>query len=161
PIAVRSQVDGDLTTVELEFEERRPLHHRVVRLWSVDRPWEDAITEPIADDRVGSAEISRRDRIPPGGYLVEVAIDDGWLKPSRPRSGSRNTASTQVGSAQEWRDRLRALERLDDPFAALEVTAATGSVPRQLATEDLRRIGGAAFDAACAWIEEGEGTAST
>jgi len=46
-------------------------------------------------------------------------------------------------------------------MAALEVAAVTGIIPRSLQPEELGRVAGAAFDAACEWSDRGVGVAPT
>jgi hypothetical protein len=154
PITVVSRVEGTHTEVTVEFQEDRAMRNRVARLWSIDRPWEDPISEPIADDQTGSARIAGFDRIPPGRYLAEVAIHDDWVLPSRPRSGSPNTAVTQIGTGRDWNARLRYLAEDDSPFAVLELAMATGVLSRTLDLGNLGRVASSAFDAACQLLEQ-------
>ena len=97
-----SRVIGDFTHVQLTFAENRQLQGRVLRLWSLDRPWEAAVAEPIPDDCHNAAEISRYGhQIPPGRYIAEIATDDGWTEPKRPKQHAANTAVIDVGSHRD------------------------------------------------------------
>jgi hypothetical protein len=161
PITVLSRVEGTHTEVTFEFQEDRAMRNRVARLWSIDRPWEEPISEPIADNKTGSAQIAGFDRIPPGRYLAEVAIRDDWLLPSRPRTRSPNTIAAQIGTGRDWNARLRYLAEDDSPFAVLELAMATGVLSRSLDLANLGRVASSALDAACQLLEQDDEAASS
>lgn len=120
-ISVDGHVDGDFTRVHVSFRENKPLRNRVARLWSLDRPWEAPIQREIPDDEIGSAHFSGYELIPAGRYRVEIAIDDGWSTPQRPRRKSANTRDSWIGTHQDVVRRLDLLD-LEDPQAVVEAT---------------------------------------
>jgi len=151
-IRATSRCADSFTSVRLEYEEARPVKDRVARLWSLDRPWADPITEPIPDNQVGFAELHGYDRIPAGGYLVEVAIDDGWGRPQRPRMDAAHTGQVTVGDVHDRRARLDALD-YGDPIHVLELAAITGRIARHLDEAELRKIAPMAL-AAALWVAD-------
>lgn len=120
-LQARSRVVDDFTHVHVWFEQTRRPRHRVVRLWSVDRPWDDPVSAPVDDDAT-SAELSGWGLIPPGRYVAEVALDDGWCAPRHPPSNARHTTPIWVGDKDQVVERL---DRLDAavPLHALELIA--------------------------------------
>jgi hypothetical protein len=149
-----SRVIEDFTHVQLSFEENRQLQGRVIRLWSLDRPWEDAVVEPIPDDCHNGAEISRYDhQIPPGRYIAEITVDDGWTEPKKPKQHAANTAVIDVGSHRDVADRRARLD-LADPVAVLELAATTGYIARELDHGELRRIARPALETAVAMLDD-------
>ena len=153
PVGVRTVTEGDFCAVKLEFDEYRPLRNRVARLWSLDRPVGQSVTEPIPDHQTRSAEISGYARFPVGHTSPRSpSTTVGQLVASR--LGTRNTARVQVGTADEWNTRLQALANDDDPFAVLEIANATGAIRRNLDAFELRQITPAALDAAFIAIDE-------
>lgn len=138
-ISVDAHVDGDFSRVHVSFLENRPLRNRVVRLWSLDRPWQTPIQHEIPDEEMGSAHFSGYEVIPAGRYRVEVAIDDGWSTPRRPRRATPNTRDIWIGT---HKDVVRRLDLLDfeDPYAVVEATicrrmppVSDGAASRELA----------------------------
>jgi hypothetical protein len=153
-IRASSQVIGGFTHVQLTFAENRQLQGRVLRLWSLDRPWEAAVAEPIPDDCHNAAEISRYGhQIPPGRYIAEITVDDAWTESKRPKRCAVNTAVIDVGSYRDVADR-RARIDLADPVAVLELAAATGNIGRELDASELRRIALPALETAVAMLDD-------
>lgn len=138
--------DGDYASVEIQWREDRPLRNRVLRLWSLDRPWEGPITEPVPDGVSGCGAISGYERIPVGSYLVELAVDDGWTSPRRPSRSSPTVAHVRVGDATDLRHRLDRLS-LDDPLHILEIALGTGEICRHLEPAELLKLAPAALKA--------------
>lgn len=160
-IQATTRCADSFTAVRLEYDEARPMKDRVARLWPLDRPWADPITESIPDDQVGFVELHGHDRIPAGHYLAEVAIDDGWGRPQRPRMDAAHTGQVTVGDAHDRRARLDALDD-DDPIQVLELAAMTGRIARHLDEDELRKVAPMAL-AAALWIaadNDGRGVTS-
>ncbi|MDQ4107667.1 MAG: hypothetical protein M3138_02525 [Actinomycetota bacterium] len=140
-----SQVVGDHTVVDLNFDEERQHRNRVARLWSLERPWEGPIEATIPDGQVGSARFSRDD-LPPGTYLAEVAIDDGWTPACRPLRLRPGVARIRVGTPEEARNRVLGLP-LHDVLAVLESALITGRLPRRVQADELPMVLPAALHA--------------
>jgi hypothetical protein len=126
-IEATSRSLGDFTEVTLQFNEVARFNERVARLWSLDRPWEDAVQEPIPDGSDPPAVIRAHERVPPGPYLAEIAVDDGWARRVRPAVSADNVSRIFVGNHQDWRARVDRLNQAD-PLEALEVVVANGDV---------------------------------
>ena len=141
-----SRVAGDHTVVELSFDEERPHRNRVARLWSLERPWESPVEATIPDGQIGTATFSGVDLIPPGTYLAEVAIDDGWTPARRPLRLRPGVARIQVGTSVDARDRVLRLP-LHDVLAVLEMALTTGRLPRRVDADELPMIVPAALEA--------------
>jgi hypothetical protein len=143
-LVASSSVGGEAVRVDVGFSSRR-MKHRVVRLWSLDRPWMHTLTEPVPSDSEGGVTFyGDPATIPCGRYLVEVAIDDGWSQVTRPHLGDRNTVRVDVGSPAELSNRL---VRDDDPFSVLETALLRGFYPRRLDERELERVAPAATEA--------------
>ena len=141
-----SRVAGDHTVVELSFDEERPHRNRIARLWSLERPWESPVEATIPDGQIGHATFSGVDLIPPGTYLAEVTIDDGWTPVRRPLQLRPGVARMQVGTAMDARDRVLRLP-LQDVLAVLEIALTTGHFPRRVDADELPMIVPAALEA--------------
>lgn len=133
-LRAQSRVTDAFTHVLVSFEQSRQPRHRVVRLWSMDRPWDRPISEEVAEGTT-CVEISGWDRIAPGRYLVEVALDDGWIAPRRPAPNAPHTAVCRVGDRTTAEGRL---DRLDpsDPLHALELIMRDREVEGDLTGSD-------------------------
>lgn len=132
----RAVVEGDRTTVDVDFDEDRPVRNRVVRLWSCDRPWEPPVVEPVPDGQAGRATIARRDELPYGTYLVELAVDDGWAAATRPARNAPGVARLHIGTPEDVHNRLERLS-LGPPLHVAEIAASTGVVPRRLSGDEM------------------------
>lgn len=126
--ATSSQVAGEFASVHLEFEQDRLIRDRVMRLWSRSRPWDAPLVRTLEDEQ-NDVEFAGFD-LPPGVYRAEVAIEDAWVAPQRPRNGTPNTALIRVG---ERADEIAWLERLDptDPKQLLQQLAAGVDSPEE------------------------------
>jgi hypothetical protein len=109
---------------QVAFEDSRRLRGRVVRLWSLQRPWEAPICSSVLDDRATEVLV-QSDRLSPGQYRVEVAVEDGWFDAARPSRAAANTADLQLGSDAAISQRLRLLNP-EDAHSALELAVVDG-----------------------------------
>lgn len=95
-------VGDESQQVALFLEDDTPIRNRVLRLWPIDRPWQDTpVTLRMPEHSNGYAEWKLTlDELTPGEYEVEMAIDDPWSvgPPKRP------LADTQQ-SFRVWPDR--------------------------------------------------------
>ena len=91
------QIDGDPSRTRVTFIEGRALRNRVVRFWSLQRPWAASVEVGLADGAEPSVEVADAE-VPPGEYRVQVAIDDGWTSARRPMAGAVSTADLLIGA---------------------------------------------------------------
>lgn len=135
--------------VLLTFAEERRLRKRVARLWPLDRPWEQPRIAQVPDDDASAL----LERVTIGRYLVEIAVDDEWSRPSRPPLGSANTAIVVIGGAEERESRVGRLD-LGSPYAVLERAATDDRPLRPLTPEELEEAAPFAIDLLCLLLEE-------
>ncbi|MEZ5234476.1 MAG: hypothetical protein R2749_17480 [Acidimicrobiales bacterium] len=112
-----SAVDGRVA-VDLRYTARRRVRDRVLRLWPEHRPWAPAVTSQLPDDSDGHGTLWFNEAdLPVGPYLAEIAVDDGWTRPSRPNAAE--AVQVAVGSLSAMHARLNALP-VENPFNAIE-----------------------------------------
>jgi hypothetical protein len=110
-VRMQYQIDGDQVAARLTWREAMRLRHRIVRLWSLWRPWMPVQTVTIPDDADGEL----RFRLPsaefaPGGYRLQFLTEDPWtpdVDPQRPSEGDPGTLDVALTMPVE---RLRWLE---------------------------------------------------
>ena len=107
---VLAHVDGD--TLLVSFDEHRPVRGRVVRLWSTVRPWEPPVRVAVPDGET-KASLTLDERLPPGSYLAEVAIDDPWTVAVRPRAADPTVRPVDVGGREQTLTWLETLDPTD------------------------------------------------
>ncbi|MBA2670377.1 MAG: hypothetical protein H0U67_08415, partial [Gemmatimonadetes bacterium] len=73
-----------ITCIHLCFQQRRAFRNRVARLWPLSEPWRPPVEEPIPDDVCDVILRGPADLIPPGLYVAEITVDDGWIQLARP-----------------------------------------------------------------------------
>lgn len=112
------RVLDDFCSINVSFTSLAHQRDRVLRLWSVSRPWEGPVVEPV-EDGSESVLVSGWDRIVAGSYLAEIAVDDGWTRATRPRLGADNVALVRLGDDDAETGRLTS-QLDDDPFRRLE-----------------------------------------
>jgi hypothetical protein len=147
-LRVHQRVVPGYASVTLTWNEPRPLRNRVARLWSLSAPWRPAVSMPIPDDARGEVTISGSDDdITPGCYLAEIAVDDGWATPLRPRATAPTARQMRLGVEEDERHWL-GRQRLRDPFTVLSIAmAGDGSAPRSLTPDEVEQVTPAALDA--------------
>jgi hypothetical protein len=127
-LALDSHVVGDVWRLSLRWQNACPLHNRLLRFWSLWRPWEEPITIPIPDDILKGfvSKVSLSD-LPPGFYRVEVTIADPWSsrEEQRPTKRESNTREVVLGTQKERQTYLAGLPR-----------ATLTTLERLLATQD-------------------------
>lgn len=88
---------------------------RMLRLWSLWRPWDAPIQWAIPDTDTESYQvIVPRANLPPGRYLAEIVVADVWVTdaPSRPEPGAPGVVEIQIGDTKD----------IDDYFDQLPIT---------------------------------------
>ncbi len=74
-------VDDESCNLDLAWQEEGPNHPRRALLWPEERPWEDPIDVPLAARPAPSTRLILNNRIPGGGYLVQVTADSEVERP--------------------------------------------------------------------------------
>lgn len=108
-VHMKAQIDGDLIAARLTWREETRLCNRIVRLWSLWRPWQSVQTVRIPDDADGEL----RFRLPsaefaPGGYRLQFLTEDPWtpeVNPQRPGEddpGTLDVALTMPVARLRW-----------------------------------------------------------
>lgn len=135
-------------SVTLTWNERRPLRHRVARLWSLSAPWRLPFVTSIPDEARGEVTISGSDDdITPGCYLAEIGVDDGWAAALRPRATSPTVRQMRLGIEEDERYWL-ARQDPNDPYTVLAVAAnGVGSITRSLTPAEVEQVTPATLDA--------------
>lgn len=103
-------VDGNVLRVA--FEQHRAVRGRVLRLWSTMSPWKPPVRAAIADGDTQTS-IPIDERIPPGSYLAEIAIDDPWTQAVRPRARDFTVRPVNVGDREQTDEWLEGLDPAD------------------------------------------------
>jgi hypothetical protein len=160
-LTVHPRVAGGEATLTVTWCERRPLRHRVIRLWSVTLPWQPPITALVDDAACGEATLSRSEtEIPPGCYLAELGVDDGWTVTLR-RPAFNDPAVKQFRLGTEIEEKEWIKRRGDsDPYAVLANAYTFGRARRELTLDEVESLTPAAFEALWAARELGRGRAS-
>lgn len=89
---------GNYGVCEVSWDEERSFKDRVIRIWSVSRPWDDPIIENVPDS--SPPEHTFGFNAAPGPYIVEIAINDPWSKTDFP-SMNTNCLKTNLGKMAE------------------------------------------------------------
>lgn len=133
-VTINSQVVGDRTAVQIDFEQNAPLNGRIVRFWSCHRLWEPPVERNLPGTTRTHGEFSFWEELPPGEYLVQLGLAD-WAEVRRPLPGDRNVVRALIGSRQ---DQWRRLEDLSDqsPSLTLERFLFQPDFDAPLPTED-------------------------
>lgn len=140
-------MDGGAHTVHCSCDPLRPMKHRVARLWSITRPWDDPVTTPLDEDTISSFAIRLDATTPIGEYLLEVAIEDGWNRIERPDRNAPGTTIVSVGTGRDIR--VRTLqpahmppdpEHPRDPLDVLEGLLSLGRFHRPLSDNETRSV---------------------
>jgi hypothetical protein len=111
-VHAQTRIAGDFVEAILTFDQERLVTGRVARLWPEYRPWAAPAESPIADDET-TVRFSGYDTLAPGPYLAEIAVADGWVRPTRPRDGSATASSIALGSREEIEAYLDHLDPAD------------------------------------------------
>lgn len=152
-IMATSRVVDSFTELRLTFNQNRAVRGRVARLWSLDRPWESALTIPIPDSVEGEAIFTGHDALPAGRYLAEIAVDDPWNPATRPRIGAGNTAAVRVGDHTDA-DLLARFLDLGEPLAVIEAALTSLTPLRPLTEDEVVSVVGPALEAVDSLIQE-------
>lgn len=128
--------DRNRLTIRVSFRQPRPVRDRVVRLWSLARLADGPLTARIPDNVESDTEVEFAPAPPPGPYLLEVGVDDGWTMPSRPSSESASVARLDAGESAAVEADL--LERSEiDPAVVVESIVALGRPIRSVASPEV------------------------
>ncbi len=107
------------------------LRHRVLRLWSLWRPWVQASTYTIPDSLSDGEYLLEipQSQLPPGKYRAEITIENSWSSTiaQRPLQGTPDTIDVYIGTQEEQQDHLDHLPRTLD--GVLELLLSSASQP--------------------------------
>jgi len=146
-IRISEWTDSVFTRIGVTFEEARPLRGRIVRLWPLSQPWLAPLQELIPDDATGSASLIYPSRkLPPGVYLIQIAVDSGWIESGRPKRDAPGTAEFRIGAP--YAERLWAEDHSDtDPLGVLTRAYMTGSLSMSASGGMVQAVGKEAWSA--------------
>jgi hypothetical protein len=86
----------------LKWRETVPLKNRHARFWSLWRPWEPVLEQPIPDEAEGTLSVDLTQATWfPGQCRVEFLVVDPWVQagaPQRPPQGTPSTADIELVS---------------------------------------------------------------
>ena len=121
-INIQSYVNvGGGTITQVRWRENTAFKDREIRLWSNHRPWEHPTRVRVPDANQGQCEFAKL--VPPGPYLLEVGIRDPWDPPTRPLAPAPNAVQATIGTEDDLRSHLTALNTAK-PLPALELEIA-------------------------------------
>lgn len=103
--------DPEGTTVNAHWDAGHLVEDVVARLWSVWSPWDDQRESVV--ERNGPASCTARfEAVPPGQYLLELAVEDPWTQSAarRPAASAPEVTLIEVGSEAERLVRLACAE---------------------------------------------------
>lgn len=130
-IEVNSTLEPDRLVLDVSFNQPRPVRHRVVRLWSLARVWDDPVVSRIPDDAGSDTDVTLAPPPPPGPYLVEIAVDDGWTTVTQPDPDGPSVTHHYVGDEAMVATDL--VERsTDDPRVLVESIMVLGRPVRPI-----------------------------
>jgi len=159
-LVVHQRIVPGQSVVSLTWREPRPLRHRVARLWPLTTPWTPPMITRVADTAQGEVTIAASDAdLPPGCYLAEIGIDDGWTTLRRPSFSNGATRQFRLGTEEDERDWIRRQFNAD-AFAVLAGALAYGCTTRELSAFEVERATPAALDALWVVHEQGGGAAA-
>jgi hypothetical protein len=160
-LTVHQRLAGGETTLTMTWHEQRPLRRRVIRLWSVTLPWQPPITALVDDAARGVATLSRGEsEIPPGCYLAELGVDDGWTTTlRRPRFNDSAVKQFRLGTEYQENEWIRR-QGDSDPYAVLANAYTFGHARRDLTPDEVELVTPAALEALWTARELGQGRAS-
>jgi hypothetical protein len=148
------------TSVTLTWHEAKPLRNRVARLWPLSTPWRAPISARVPDDARGELTLSgSEDDVPPGCYLAEVAVDDGWTGLRRPSFDASSTRQFRLGTDDDEK-RWLVQQEYGDPFSVLATASVLGRVARPLVPDESQLIAPAALETLWVLREQGGGAAA-
>ena len=125
--------------LDIRVKESRPVKGRVLRLWSVGRLWEEPYCISLPDESIGGTTLLLDPAPPPGEYLAELLIDDGWTVAVRPGSVGRGVVAVGLGGGGEaWSDLQQ--RAVDDPLTVIESINAWGVPVRELTEAELEAV---------------------
>jgi hypothetical protein len=148
-----SRLVGDDLYGTIRFSCSRRVAGLVARFWPLDRPWGDPVEVSIPDLETEAGFSFETSRVPPGAYLAEVAVEDLWSKPTRPRVSERSTSVVQLAHGDDYRARLDQLAG-GDALAVLEHALATGDISRDLSESEFDEIAGPAVDSLLLFLQD-------
>ena len=138
-LEIESIGDSGRRLIDIRVKESRPVKGRVLRLWSVGRLWEQPSRISLPDESIGGATLLLEPSPPPGDYLAELLVDDGWTVAVRPSSLGPGVIAVGLGDGGEaWNDLQE--RAVDDPLTVIESINAWGVPVRELTEAELESV---------------------
>ncbi len=138
-LEIESIGDSSRRLIDIRVKESRPVKGRVLRLWSVGRLWEQPSRISLPDESIGGATLLLEPSPPPGDYLAELLVDDGWTVAVRPSSVGPGVIAVGLGDGGEaWNDLQE--RAADDPLTVIESINAWGVPVRELTEAELESV---------------------
>lgn len=139
-LEAHSRVAADAVFVHIEMDMRRAVQGRVLRFWPLDRVWAPPHAVALPDDTTDAFDVDADvEQLPPGRYLVQLALDDGWSRPRFPGIGEPGTTVLAVGTRADAERWLEA-RPVDDPIVALERTILDKRISRRFEAWELSLV---------------------
>ena len=105
-VSVEASVEdrGDARAdVEVRFDENKPFGNRVIRMWSLDRPWEPSRSVAVPDDVRDRFVVQLPAGHRSGRYRLWMRIENqGGANPRLPKNGVRGVADINVVSGRGY-----------------------------------------------------------
>ena len=134
-------VDNVRSHFQFEWQENKKFANRVIRIWSLVRPWEPPLEFPLEPDADASMSLKIENEIVPGRCLAELTLSDEWRVVRRPSLNSTSTLNFSKGTSSQIEERLDRLNPTDfanglelllqgrhDPIVGVDLLDLKGSV---------------------------------
>jgi hypothetical protein len=141
------------TCCEVSFRENRAFRDREIRLWSRSRPWESPVHIAIDEHDHDSCFFSVDESVPAGPYLLEIAVRNPWLVPTRPGRRDGNVAEVTIGTYTDLSVHLNALDA-SHPLEALELVISDRQHSVAELEENVAEVFGSVVESLLALLDE-------
>jgi RNA polymerase primary sigma factor len=111
-VDMKGTLVDNIWQLSLEWLGESQFRNRRLLLWSLWRPWEEALNIPVPDNVEGRFDVEvPLEQLSPGRYRAEMALVDPWLSrtPQRPTVCAPNSVDVLFGTAGERISYLRAV----------------------------------------------------
>lgn len=95
--ALVSRTAEETETIEISYIENKKFMNRVIRVWSLDRPWEPSWSVPLPDDTVEKFSFALPDGLPAGRHRLWLRIEGPHAQiPRLPRADTKGVVDIVV-----------------------------------------------------------------
>jgi hypothetical protein len=110
-LVMETETDAcESVAIDVEWTENKKFSNRIIRLWSMARPWEAPFEHEIPDGSEPMAHLIIESRLVYGRALMEISLKDEWRVSRRPSLNAPNAAEVILGNIKLLRKRR---DRLD------------------------------------------------